>query len=104
MGAIEHPSGIAGINGIQRINVLQDFEEKGHTIPFLLALNLIEFLGMNIDTLSQWVVLQKFPLADGSPRISMIQRAPQSTHIEISKSRCVISVVRHYYIPSWYTG
>ena len=46
MGTIEVPVGIAQLNGVLKLNVLEDSKEA--PIPLLLPINLLEVLGFDI--------------------------------------------------------
>ena len=46
VGTIELPVGIAKLNGVLKLNVIQD--SKGAPIPLLLPINLLEALGFDI--------------------------------------------------------
>ena len=46
-GAIELPAGIGQLNGVLRLNVVEDSEEA--PVPLLLPINLLEALGFDIN-------------------------------------------------------
>ena len=66
--------GIAKLNGVLKLNVIQDSKEA--PIPLLLPINLLEALGFDIKLKNNICVLEEQPWPDGQPRITSMTRLP----------------------------
>ena len=80
LGAIETPVGLAGLNGVLRLNVVEDDEQS--TIPLLLPINLQEHLGFETSLPKGTYTISKH-LPDGEPRTGSMFRLPGG-HREVS--------------------
>ena len=74
VGTIELPVGIAKLNGVLKLNVIQD--SKDAPIPLLLPINLLEALGFDIKLKNNTCVLEEQPWPDGQPRVTSMTRLP----------------------------